>query len=137
MEPQEMSLQLKSHFLRMYQMALTDDTFNQLELQMLYHLAAERGIPKADLDKLFLDPVSPEVDVPEDLHVRIEYLFDLTRIIWADEKITNDERDTLQKYCRKFTFLEENIEELADYLISSVQQGKKKEDIINELNSEV
>lgn len=129
------SIQLKSHFLRLYQMALTDDNFDILELQMLYHLAEERGIPREELDKLFLNPVNQEVDIPEDLNIRIEYLYDLTRIMWADGKITDDELNTLKKYCKKFEFLDENIDELSSYLIDCVQKGINKKEIINQLNS--
>lgn len=129
------SIQLKSHFLRLYQMALTDDNFDILELQMLYHLAEERGIPREELDKVFLNPVNQEVDIPEDLNIRIEYLYDLTRIMWADGKITDDELNTLKKYCKKFEFLDENIDELSSYLIDCVQKGINKKEIINQLNS--
>lgn len=129
------SIQLKSHFLRLYQMALTDDNFDILELQMLYHLAEERGIPREELDKLFLNPVNQKADIPEDLNIRIEYLYDLTRIMWADGKITDDELNTLKKYCKKFEFLDENIDELSSYLIDCVQKGIDKKEIINQLNS--
>ncbi|WP_339919590.1 hypothetical protein [uncultured Flavobacterium sp.] len=116
-------------------MALTDDNFDILELQMLYHLAEERGIPREELDKLFLNPVNQEADIPEDLNIRIEYLYDLTRIMWADRKITDDELNTLKKYCKKFEFLDENIDELSSYLIDCVQKGIDKKEIINQLNS--
>jgi hypothetical protein len=73
--------------------------------------------------------------VPEDLNTRIEYLYDFTRIIWADEKITDDELNMLKKYCRKFNFLDENINELSSYLIDCVQKNIQKEEIISQLNS--
>ena len=130
-----MTIQLKSHFLRLYQMALADDNFDILELQMLYHFADERGIPKEELDKLFLCPINSDLNIPSDLNTRIEYLYDLTRIIWADGEITIDERNMLKKYCKKFEFLEENIEELSEYLIECVQKGTTKEEIMNQLNS--
>lgn len=129
------TLELKSHFLRLYQMALSDDQFDVLELQMLYHFADERGIPKEELDKLFLNPVNTELIVPESLNTKIEYLYDLTRIIWADEKITDDELNMLRKYCRKFDFVEENINDLSDYLIDCVQRNIGKEEIISQLNT--
>lgn len=135
MDSNVLTTQLKSHFLRLYQMALTDDNFNALELQMLYHFADERGVPKEELEKLFVNPVSYEPDLPEDLNTRIEYLYDLTRIIWADEKVTVDEMNTLKKYCKKFEFLDENIDDLADYLIDCVQKGIGKQEIINQLNA--
>lgn len=129
------TLELKSHFLRLYQMALSDDQFNVLELQMLYHFADERGIPKEELDKLFLNPVSTDFIVPETLTTKIEYLYDLARIIWADEKVTDDELNMLRKYCRKFNFIEENINDLSDYLIDCVQKNIGKQEIISQLNA--
>ncbi len=129
------TLELKSHFLRLYQMALSDDQFDVLELQMLYHFADERGIPKEELDKLFLNPVHTEFIVPETLNTKIEYLYDLTRIIWADGKITDDELNMLRKYCRKFDFLEENINDLSEYFIDCVQKNIGKEEIISQLNT--
>lgn len=130
-----MTLELKSHFLRLYQMALADDNFDVLELQMLYQFADERGILREELDKLFLNPINSNLSIPNDLNTRIEYLYDLTRIIWADGQITIDEMNTLKKYCKKFEFLEENIDELANYLIDCVQKGIGKQEIINQLNS--
>jgi len=134
-EPTIMTIELKSHFLRLYQMALSDDQFDVLELQMLYHFADERGVPKEELDKLFLNPISTDLIIPEELNTRIEYLYDFTRIIWADGKITDDELNMLKKYCRKFNFLEENINELSNYLIDCVQKNIQKEEIISQLNS--
>ncbi|RED23705.1 hypothetical protein BD847_2769 [Flavobacterium cutihirudinis] len=129
------TLELKSHFLRLYQMAMADDQFNVLELQMLYHFADERGIPKEELDKLFLNPINVEFIIPEALTTKIEYLYDLTKIIWADEKVTDDELNMLKKYCRKFDFVEENINDLSDYLINCVQKNISKEEIISQLNT--
>jgi hypothetical protein len=130
-----LTLELKSHFLRLYQMAFTDDNFSILELQMLYHCAGERGIPKEELDELFQNPANHETDLPEDLNIRIEYLYDFTRIIWADGKITEDEFNALKKYCKKFEFLDENIHDLANYLIDCVKNGVQKQEIMNQLNS--
>ena len=128
------TLQLKSHFLRLYQIALSDDNFDILELQLLYKIANERGVPKEELDKLFLSPIDHNSTIPEDLITRIEYLYDLTCMIWADGIITEDELNTLKKYCKKFDFLDENINELADFLIESVKNNVKKEDIVNQIN---
>jgi uncharacterized tellurite resistance protein B-like protein len=126
--------ELKSHFLRLYQMALSDDNFDVMELQMLYQFADNRGVPKEELDRLLLNPVDHSTSIPKDLPTRIEYLYDLASMILADEIITEDEKNTLRKYCRKFDFLEENINELADYLLECVQTGVTKNEIIKQLN---
>lgn len=130
-----MSPELKSHFLHLFRMALSDDRFSVSELEMLYHLAEEKGIQKEELDKLFLNPVMPTVISVQNLETRIEYLYDLTRMIWADGQITNEEKELLKKYCKKFEFLEENIDDLTGYLIRCVQNGIRKEEIINQLKA--
>ncbi len=135
MENYTISAELKSHFLRLYKMALSDDDFDVLELNMLYHFAEERGIPKEELEKLLLNPIDHESAIPESLDKRIEYLYDLAKMIWADEKITEDERNTLKKYCKKFEFLDENVEELTKYLLTCAQKGVKVEEIINQINA--
>ncbi len=126
---------LKSHFLSLYQIAMSDDHFSVSELEMLHQLAEEKGVTKEDLGALLLHPVMHGVILPERLDTRIEYLYDLTRMIWANGRISGNEREALKKYCRKFEFLEENIEDLTDYFIDCVQKGVRKEEIINQLNA--
>ena len=133
MEQTSIPLQVKSHFLRLYQIALADENFDHLEMQLLYKFAEERGISKSDLDSILTGSIG-EVTIPETLEERIEYLYDFALMIWADEVITEDERNTLVKYCRKFEFLDENIEELTNYLLDNAKQGTSKSQILQELN---
>lgn len=128
------STELKSHFLRLYQMAFSDDNFDVLELQMLYKFAEERGITKDQLNEILLNP-SHDSLIPESLEKRVGYLYDLAVMIWADQKVTEDEYITLKKYCKKFEFLEENITELADYLLDCAKKDLPKEEIIKNINS--
>ena len=125
--------ELKSHFLRLYQMAFSDDNFDTLEMQMLYKFAEERGLSKEQLNEILLNP-SHNTSIPETLEKRVEYLYDLAIMIWADEVITEDEYITLKKYCKKFEFLDENITELADYLLDAAKRKVSKEEIINSIN---
>ena len=128
------STELKSHFLRLYQIAFSDDNFDVLEMQMLYKFAEERGFSKEQLNEVLLNPFH-DSSIPESLEKRVEYLYDLAVMIWADKKVTEDEYITLKKYCRKFEFLEDNIKELADYLLDSAKKDIPKEEIIKNINS--
>jgi len=126
--------ELKGHFLRLYQMAFADDNFDKLELEMLYKFASERGLTKDQLDSILLNP-SMDTSIPESLETRIEYLYDLAIMIWVDGRVDDDEYITLKKYCKRFEFLDENIEQLADYLLESAKNGVSKTEIINSINS--
>lgn len=129
----EITNELKSHFLRLYQIAITDDNFSPLELKMLYKFAEERNVPKEELDKILLT-ATDQLTIPDSIEKRIEYLYDLCSMIWADGVVDVEETNSLKKYCKKFGFLDENIDELSQYLLDSVEKGKSKYEVINELN---
>ena len=130
----EISNKLKSHFLRLYQMAFSDDNFDKLELKMLYHFANERGISESQLQEILLNPQQHNTELPVELEQKIEYLNDLCKMIWADGVVTEDERNTLMKYCKKFNFLDKNLEQLADFLLECAKEGLSVEDILLKIN---
>jgi len=134
MQNQTISEEIKSHFLRLYQIALADDEFSPLEMRLLYQFAEERNISKEQLDEI-LTAHSGIITIPETLEKRIEYLYDFALMIWADEIVTDDEYNTLKKYCKKFEFLDDKIVPLTEYLIESAKEGKSKESILLELNN--
>ena len=117
------SAELKSHFLRLYQIALSDENFSHLEMQLLYKFAEERGITEMELDHILVGSAG-EVVIPESLERRIEYLYDFALMIWADKIVTDDEQVALKKYIKKFEFLDENVTELCTYLLDSAKQNK-------------
>lgn len=124
--------ELKTHFLRLYQIAFSDDNFDVLETQMLYKFAEERGISKEGLDEILLNP-SNETIIPNELEKRIEYLYDLAIMIWADGIVTDDELNMLKKYCLRFEFLEENIDELSQFLLENAKQNLTKQELFNKM----
>ena len=134
MKNQSISEEIKSHFLRLYQIALADDEFSPLEMRLLYQFANDRNISKKQLDEILIGHSGP-ITIPVTLEKRIEYLYDFAMMIWADGIVTDDEYNALKKYCRKFDFQEDKIIPLTDYLIQSAKEGKSKESILLELNN--
>lgn len=135
MEEITISTELKSHFLRLYQIALSDGEFSILEIKMLYEFAKERGVSKEHLDKILLHSNDTIVLIPEELSKKIEYLWDFAMMIWADGIVTDDERNILEKYIRSFGFLDKNVEKLATHLLEAVKRGETKQEILNEINN--
>lgn len=132
MEKVNISTELKSHFLRLYQIAFSDDNFDVLELQMLYKFAEERGVEKEQLNEILLNP-SQKSAIPESLENKIEYLYDLALMIWADSIVTEDEINTLKKYCLKFNFLEENIDGVCEFLLENAKAKISKQELIDKM----
>ncbi|WP_426476476.1 hypothetical protein ACP3T3_14135 [Chryseobacterium sp. CBSDS_008] len=135
MENNQITETLKAHFLRLYQMAICDDDFSALELKMLYRCAEERGIPSKNLDEILLHPIHLKSLVPQTIEEKVEYLYDLTVMIWADGIVSPNEYSAMQKYVLMFGFLEENVPAIADYLIEAVKIGKNKNEILYELKN--
>ena len=129
------STELKSHFLRLYQIALSDDEFSVLEMKMLYAFAEERGVPKDHLNHILLNPQTVSMGIPETIEQKIMYLCDFTTMIWADGVVSDDERNALEKYIKRFGFLDENVQPLASFLLNATKEGKTKQEIFNELNN--
>src|SRR5690606_37395138 len=111
-----------------------DDDFANIELEMLYKFAEGKGIAKDELLDMLTAPTDFSVHIPESLEMRVEYLYDFACMIWADEEVTEDEYNTLKKYCRKFEFLEENVVQMTDYLIDCAKKYLPKEEILANLN---
>ncbi|MFV0506890.1 MAG: hypothetical protein ACK5L5_09320 [Bacteroidales bacterium] len=130
----QITTELKAHFLRLYQMAVSDENFSPLEMKMLYQLAEDRGIPNYELDKILLS-AEGAFPIPQAIETRIEYLYDMAKMAWADGVITDEEVSMLRKFCKKLEFLDENVDELAKYLLDSVEKGLSAQDIINELKA--
>lgn len=135
MEKTQIPEVLKSHFLQLYQIALADGEFSRLELKMLYGFAEERGVTKAHLDEILLNPTDIDDLIPEEVTEKLGFLYDFTAMIWADKVVTDDERSALEKYIKRFGFLKENATALGDYLIEAVKANRTKQEIINELNN--
>ena len=130
----DISNKLKSHFLRLYQIAFSDDNFDILELKMLYHFAEERGVSEEQLQQVLLNPLTDDAQIPDTLNQKIEYLNDLAKMIWADGIVTEDERNTLFKYCKRFGFLDENLKDLVDFLLECAKQNLSVEEILLKIN---
>ncbi|AQX02074.1 hypothetical protein CMU66_05705 [Elizabethkingia anophelis] len=131
----QISENLKVHFLRLYQMALSDDDFSLAELKMLYKIAEERGVPAKSLDEILLSPVNTRNILPQTIEEKIAYLYDLVLMILSDGRIDINERIALEKYIRLFGFTEENISAIAEYLLEAVRNGKTKNDILHEIQN--
>ena len=134
MENSQITENLKAHFLRLYQMAICNDDFSALELKMLYKCAEERGISSKNLDEILLNPINKSL-VPQTLEEKIDYLYDLTVMIWADGIVSPNEYSAMEKYVLMFGFLEENATAIVDYLIEAVKTGKNKSEILYELKN--
>ena len=124
---------LKWHFFNLYCMALSDEEFDFTERQVLYEIGVEHGITPEQINEVILTTnIAPAV--PETIEGKVECLYDLVRMAWADGKIEPEQRDIVKKCVVRYGFLPENAGGIVDYFIESVKNNKSKADILNEIN---
>ena len=130
---QKLTDELKSHFLNMYLIAISDNDFDEKEMQAIMKIANDKGLTKEEFEQIILDPTKVRFEVPEDIITKIEYLFDFAKIIWADGKIEEEERHILIDFCRKFGFDDNIVEELAEWLLQIAQQNISRAQLHEEI----
>ncbi len=123
---------LKWHFFNMYCLALSDDEFDISEKEALYSFGVEHGVtPEQINDVILTTNLSPAI--PDTIEGKIDFLYDLARMAWADGKIEPEERNIIKKCVVRYGFLRENADQIVEYLIEAVKQNKTKKEIINEI----
>lgn len=128
------SNELKVHFLRIFQIACSDENFDMLELKQLYEFAVRRGIDAQQLQRILIDTVFG-LSIPETLDERIEYLYDLAVIIQADQNKSDDKYKLLRKFAQNFQFADENIDQICDFLLESAKDELTPKEVIGAMNS--
>lgn len=122
---------LKSHFLSLYCMTVSDSDVSVEELETLYKIGLEYGISRDEIQSIIINPNTATL-VPDTLREKIAYLYDLTRIANSDGKIVQEEKDLIGKYVIKYGFPAENSEAIVEFFIEKVKEGISLEEILAE-----
>jgi uncharacterized tellurite resistance protein B-like protein len=120
---------LKGHFLNLYHMALSDTEVDTAELEMLYTIGEEKGVSRSEIDEVVIRPDTIKFTSPATILEKIESLFDLARIAWADGKIDENEERVMKMFCTKFGFEKENIPIIIQFLLDEANKGTSKDEI--------
>lgn len=127
--------QLKHHFINLYLIALSDGSFDQLELDVILKIAAEKGISEDEFKKFITNPTNVKINIPEDFLDKIKLLYDFTRVILADGVIDKDEKEAFMRWCKNYNFASEESEELFDWLVDLAKKDLPTENIDAELQT--
>jgi len=121
----------KRMFLGLYQMLIADAEVHPRELEILYQIGKEKGgITEDEIQKAVFSPnklISID-NLSND--ERIEYLYHLSRIAWADGKVDTKEKEILHEASIRFGFAEENVTEITEFLLKQVQENKSIEEVL-------
>ncbi len=126
--------ELKSHFLNMYFIAISDSDFDKNELNEIIKIGENKGIPLESLEELIINATDVIFKIPRDATIKIEYLYDYAKIVLADGIIEENEKKSLLNFCIKFGFEEDVSDELTDWLLQIAGANLSREQLHLEIN---
>mgnify|MGYP002636258290 CR=1 FL=1 len=128
-----MNENLKGHFLNLYMIALSDNNFDEKELETILKIGEEKGISQDEFEKIIINPTSINIEVPTEFIDKIKLLYDFAKVIWSDLKVEDEEKKSFMRYCKKFGFDNEESEELFDWLIDFAKKSLTTQELEKEI----
>jgi uncharacterized tellurite resistance protein B-like protein len=96
-----------SHFAALVHLALVDGTLNKEEISVLKRLADKLDISGDEYDLIIKNIGTTDLVPPYKAKKRLEFLYDLFRIIYADHYINEKEQRLVHKYAIALGFTDE------------------------------
>lgn len=113
----------RRQFMYLYAVAMADLEVHPQEVEYLRSFGESRGIPTSEMESALMTPFTTLDSVPTDPTERVEILFALAQLIWADGIVQPEERRILLRFCDLFEFDPEDVAPLADLLLEHAEQA--------------
>jgi len=120
----------RDHFASIVKVALSDDIITDDERKFINRLAILLEIEPAEADEIILNPDSHQINPPASELKRLERLYDLSRIVVADDIADKAEIKLLIKLTIALGFPIEEANSIVEKSIKLVQSGADEDDFI-------
>jgi uncharacterized tellurite resistance protein B-like protein len=105
------------HFSSIVRLALADEIITEGEEKLLKRLAKRYHILEEKYDEITENPSKFPIHTPHSYNERIERLYELTKMIYADDEVSVKEVGVLRRICVGLGFPLDNVEKVADEAI--------------------
>ncbi len=107
-----------AHFASIATLAAVDGDINPQEMKLLNNFAFKLNISEADFKEVMKKENEYPIDPPFDSEKRLERIFDLFKIIFADHEIDDEEMVLLKKYAIGLGYSEEKADTIIEKSIA-------------------
>lgn len=118
----------RAHFSAIVHIALSDGEINEKEKTALLRIAAKLGISDEEYDSILKDPSSFSINPCATREERLQHIYDLFKIIYADHYIDAQEELLIRKYAIGLGFASEMAKTLVKDSIQIFGGGLSFED---------
>ena len=120
----------KAHFASIVRVAMTDDVITDGEQKFLVRLADRLNISKHEYKTILKDFKSYPINPPISYDDRLERLFDLTRMVWADGIRQADQVKLLRKFCVALGFHAVNVKYISQKALELVKNDSDLDEFV-------
>jgi len=113
----------QDHFAAIFRVAMSDGVITEEEKAFLDRLARNLDISENDYKEISKDYASHPINPPTSYDARLERLFDLSRMVYADNIKGDDQVVLLEKLCVGLGFRADNAKYVVDKALSLVDKN--------------
>lgn len=125
----------EDHFAAIVRVAMSDGIINDAERAFLDRLASRLDISDSDYKTILKDYKSHPINAPHSYDERLERLYDLARMVWADHIEGDNQVRLLEKLCIGLGFNQENVKYITDKALSLVHYEVSLDEFIEKMKN--
>ncbi|MDH5379594.1 MAG: TerB family tellurite resistance protein [Cyclobacteriaceae bacterium] len=108
----------KRHLRNLISLAKADGEFHESETEMVYRMGRKYGLKDRQIEKLIGETKEFELYIPESHNERMDQLYDIMQIIYADGKVDPHEVLFCEDIVKKFGYNQDMVDWLIEMFAS-------------------
>jgi len=125
----------QDHFAAIVRVAMSDDVINDAEKAFLDRLAIRLNITDEVYKEILKDYKSHPINPPVSYDQRLERLYDLARMVWADNMEQKSQVKMLRKMCIGLGFNPDNVKYITDKALTLVHYEVDLDEFIEKMKT--
>ncbi|WP_323789127.1 TerB family tellurite resistance protein [Psychroserpens sp.] len=125
----------EDHFASIVRVAMSDGVITDAEKAFLDRLATRLDITEHDYKQILKDYKSHPLNAPHSYDDRLERLYDLARMVWADDLEGPNQHWLLEKLCVGLGFHAQNVKYIADKALALAYEKVDADTFIEEMKN--
>ncbi|WP_411766354.1 TerB family tellurite resistance protein [Winogradskyella sp. A3E31] len=125
----------EDHFAAIVRVAMSDGVINEDEKAFLDRLATSLDVTEEEYKKILKDYNTHPINAPHSYDERLERLYDLSRMVWADHIEGPNQERLLQKLCIGLGFNRDNVKYITDKALTLVHYNVTLDEFIMKMKT--
>lgn len=123
----------QDHFAAIVRVAMSDGVVTDDEKAFLDRLARKLDISEEDYKEILKNYNSHPINPPSNYDRRLERLYDLARMVYADHELGERQTKMLERLCVGLGFSTANVNYVVDKALKLVHAGVDEDNFIDEI----